>query len=924
MEKGYFSIVLHAHIPFVRHRDNERLEERWLFEAISETYIPLLWNLENQQTEKVMTISFSPPLMEMLADSLLQRRFLHNIEKTQSLLNQEANRAQSAEEMKLVDFYKQRIERIKHTFLKYEQNPLKGFRKYMEEGKLVCICSSATHAFLPYLKTKEGVRAQISYGISTFTKHFGLKPKGFWLPECAYTPGIDRILFEEGIRYSFVDEHALKFADPKPSQGIGAPIYSPYGVILFPRNSKLSNQVWSSVDGYPGDFNYREFYRDIAYDRDWEYIKPYMHSEGIRYDTGLKYHRITGSTEDKQLYCRETALKMAKEHSTHFIKRIIAELQLNEQLSPPHLITTPFDAELFGHWWFEGPDWLNQVISDSDSSDELCFITPEQYIERHYHEFETVRVSFSTWGRHGYGEVWLNEKNSWIYAKLHQIEQDLIELVTVYKGKSLVIDRCLKQMVREWLLATSSDWPFILDDETVTEYANNRLNEHMKRFGQLRDLLVNDQLKDDILTEFEVEYPFMADVILDVLTSREDGPIINVIKEDKIKKPKKSILVLAWEYPPRVVGGLARHVFDLTKALVKEGCEVHVITTAVTGSSMYEIMNGVHVHRVTSLQPLANDFYLWVGSLNIAFSDYVVELAKKITFDLIHAHDWLVCAAAISIKEHLELPIVATIHATEHGRNNGIYTELQQKISHKEWQLTYEATKVIVCSEFMKDEVRKVFQLPPEKIVVIPNGVDFEMVVGEKTDWKRAYGAETDLFIFSVGRMVKEKGFQTIIDAAPAIIAKHPVKFIIAGKGPLLDQYQSQVIEKGLQEYVYFIGFVNDQLRNVILNGCDICLFPSYYEPFGIVALEAMIARKPTIVSDTGGLTEIVTHNKTGLTIYPNDVQSLVDQVIYCIENKNFANEIAQNGQELAKTKYNWDYIAKETNAIYREVYVSR
>ena len=919
MGNGYYSIVLHAHIPFVRHREKERLEERWLFEAIAETYIPLLWNLEEQETKSpAITISFSTPLMEMLADPLMQRRFLHNIENTHSLLNKEVKRAETVvEEAHLVDFYMKRIAKIKHTFLKYEQNLLKGFKKFVDEGKLVCICSSATHAFLPYLQTIEGVRAQIVHGIRTFTKHFGMKPKGFWLPECGFSPGIDRILFEEGIRYSFVDEHAFLYADPTPSKETGAPIYSPHGIMLFPRNSKLSNQVWSSVDGYPGDFDYREFYRDIAYDRDWEYIKPYMHSEGHRFDSGLKYQRVTGNTEEKDYYCRENALLKAKEHSHHFLKSIKEQLAANEeQCFPPYLIVTPFDAELFGHWWFEGPDWLNQLITDG--SNEVNFITPESFLERHFQDLETAHVSFNTWGRNGFGEVWLNEKNSWIYPHLHRIEKDLIHLVTEYKKQGTQVERCLKQMVREWMLATSSDWPFILDSNSATQYANSRLKEHINRYDQLRDFLVNEKLSHEIITEFEAEYPFLNEIVLDILTSNHDDYVLREIKAKQVKKQRKTILMLAWEYPPMVVGGLSRHVFDLSRALVKNGCEIHVITTAVLGHPDYEIMNGVHVHRVSSLQPNANEFYHWVGSLNLSFIDCALELAKGIHFDLIHAHDWLVCVAAKSLKEQLNLPIVATVHATEHGRNNGIYTELQQKISQKEWELTFEANKVIVCSQYMKAEVMRVFQLPLEKIEIIPNGVDVEMITGNEDSWKRTYGKESDLFIFSVGRIVKEKGFQTIIDAAPTIVSQYPnVKFIIAGKGPLLDDYRNQVVQKGLQNCVYFIGFIDDKLRNQMFHGCDICLFPSYYEPFGIVALEGMIAGKPTIVSDTGGLGEIISHEKTGLTIYPSDVQSLVNQIANCIDNEDLAKEIAKNGKVLAEKKYSWEAISKETILVY-------
>ncbi|WP_261179975.1 1,4-alpha-glucan branching protein domain-containing protein [Anaerobacillus sp. CMMVII] len=895
MVNGYFSIVLHAHLPFVRHRENERLEERWLFEAMCETYIPLLWNLEEQHEQKAFTISFSTPLMEMLADPLMQRRFLHSLEKTQSLLKKEENTVKKVEERLLVEFYTRRFEKIRETFLKYEQNLLKGFRNYCEEGKITCICSSATHAFLPYLQTSEGLRAQIVHGIRTFAKYFGFKPKGFWLPECAFNLGLDRILFEEGIRYTFVDEHALKYAEPVPSKGASVPIYSPNGIMLFPRNTRLSNQVWSSYDGYPGDVNYREFYRDIAHERDWDYIQPFMHSEGIRFDSMLKFHRVTGRTEDKHYYLRENALAKVKEHSDHFIKEVKEELQLNESpIKPPYLIVTPFDAELFGHWWFEGPDWLKHLLTDGGK--EVEFITPEVFLERHYLDIETAEVTFSTWGRDGYGEVWLNEKNCWIYPKLHCMENDLVQLVTEFKGKSAETDRGLKQLVREWMLAVSSDWPFILDSESATQYAINRLLEHMNRYEQLRSSLVNMQLNHNLLSEYEAEYPFLAEIILDIFVKSQGNNAFKQKIAKQLNLRKKTILMLAWEYPPMIVGGLSRHVFDLTKALANEDCEVHVITTAVTGSPDYEMINDVHIHRVTSLQPEANDFYDWVGSFNLAICDYVLDLSKKVQFDLIHAHDWLVSVATISLKEQLKIPVVATIHATEHGRNNGIYTELQQNISQKEWQLTYEASMVIVCSHYMKDEVINIFQLPLDKIAIIPNGVDREMVIGNaSSSWKLTYGSENDIYIFSVGRIVKEKGFQTIIDAAPMIISRHSnVKFIIAGKGPLLEDYRSQVIEKKLEKHVYFIGFVEDHQRNEIFQGCDICLFPSYYEPFGIVALEGMIVGKPTIVSDTGGLGEIITHEKTGVTIYPQDVQSLTNQVINLIENQELAKELLE------------------------------
>lgn len=923
MNQGYLSIVLHAHLPFVRHRQKDRIEELWLFEAISETYIPLLWNLEEQKNVKSLTISFSPPLMEMLSDSLMQRRYLQYIERNESLLEKETMRSNSDLELNIINFYKKRLQQIKNTFLEWDQNLLKGFRHYAQGGKLNCICSSATHAFLPYLQTKEGIKAQIRYGIENFKKHFGYKPRGFWLPECAYAPGIDRILFEEGIRYTFVDEHALRYADPIPSKQTGAPVFSPQGVILFPRDSTASSQVWSSVNGYPGDFDYREFYRDVAYERDWDYIKPYMYSTGIRHDTGLKYRRITGLTEAKEFYDRQKALNKAREHSRHFIGVIKKALNLNQAQSyPPYMIITPFDAELFGHWWFEGPNWLKYLIDESLKS-QINLITPEDFIDRYYQDLETVHISFNTWGRNGYGEVWLSEKNSWIYRHLHRIEKDLISLITLYyRVETKLTIRCLKQMVREWLLVTSSDWPFIIDAGSASLYANNRIKEHIQRYDDLRELLITNQISHETLTSYEAEYPFLEEIDLNIFISKHDEYVIKEIKKRGTTQANKKILMLAWEFPPMIVGGLSRHVFDLSRALTKRGFEVHVITTFVDGCPEYEVMDFIHIHRVKSLQPQASEFYDWVGGINLAFSEHVLQLSRGIKFDVIHAHDWLVCVAAKTLKDQLKIPLVTTIHATEHGRNQGISTPLQQDIHQKEWELCFEADSIIVCSDYMEKEVLTLFKPPKEKLEIIPNGVDTEMVSSRESNSKeRFYNLEEDIIIFSVGRIVKEKGFQSIIDAAPNILAKYKnVKFIIAGKGPLLEEYRAQVLEKGLGASIYFIGYINDDTRNEILNNCHICLFPSFYEPFGIVALESMAVGKPTIVSDVGGLGEIITHGMNGLKFYPNNIESLKTQVIACIENKKLAEEIAKGGKELVETKYSWDFIAEQTEKVYAKI----
>jgi 1,4-alpha-glucan branching enzyme len=310
--------------------------------------------------------------------------------------------------------------------------------------------------------------------------------------------------------------------------------------------------------------------------------------------------------------------------------------------------------------------------------------------------------------------------------------------------------------------------------------------------------------------------------------------------------------MLSWEYPPMVVGGLARHVYDLSCKLVDQGHEVYVLTSAVEGYPEYEINNGVHVYRISGRQPSFDSFFHWTGSLNMSMAEHAIELSKKIKFDCIHAHDWLVSVAALGIKNVLELPLLTTIHATEHGRNDGITTPLQYEINQKEWELMAGSDKLIVCSAYMKNELTEVFNIPEEKITILPNGIDPDQF-DRQQNYDHEKKVNDSLLLFSVGRLVKEKGFQTIIEAAEILKNNgRKVKFVIAGKGPLMEELTHLVQQKQLEGYVRLAGFVSDEERNEWFAKADAALFPSHYEPFGIVALEGMISGNLTIVSDTG------------------------------------------------------------------------
>lgn len=372
------------------------------------------------------------------------------------------------------------------------------------------------------------------------------------------------------------------------------------------------------------------------------------------------------------------------------------------------------------------------------------------------------------------------------------------------------------------------------------------------------------------------------------------------------------ILILTWEYPPNVVGGLSRHVYGLSVHLAEQGHEVHVVTAGNACLSAYEIINGVHVHRVTPLNNHDDHFLSWIVGLNLAMSFKGEIIAEDIKFDIVHAHDWLVGTAAITLKEVLSIPLLSTIHATEHGRNNGIHTEMQRFIHQKELQLITESDQVIVCSNYMREELLANFHLSDKKMTIIPNGIE---QIDVKLNPNEIYPfIKNRKYIFSVGRIVKEKGFETLIEAAQAAKDKgQDIYFVIAGKGPMLERYRKMVTEKQLDYHIVFIGYVTDEQRNALLVNSEIAVFPSLYEPFGIVALEAMILAKPTIVSETGGLKGIVMDRQTGLLMVPGDAESLLNNINFLLQDNQTAKEIGIKGMKIVKSLYGWKRIASQT-----------
>lgn len=528
MAKGFLAIVLHAHLPFVRHPEQEDfLEERWLFEAISETYIPLIEHFNRLNDEGInfrITISLSPPLISMLTDALLQERYISYLSKMIDLCEREVERTKHQPEFNnLAVMYKNKYKNDFDSFInKYEKNIIRAFSNLQSTGKVEIITCAATHGFLPLLNlTPESVRAQIAVAVQSFEKHFGCKPRGMWLPECGYIPDLEKHLLENGVEYVLIESHGVLFANPRPVYGTFAPIVTPNGIIAFGRDIESSKQVWSADVGYPGDSDYRDFYRDIGYDLDYSYINPYILSDGKRINTGIKYYRITGNTQHKLPYNPAAASTKTESHAQDFISNRLKHIEfLENNMDKPPLFVCPYDAELFGHWWYEGPEWLYNLFKKLDKiPEDIQPITPSEYINS-YPLIQVTSPCSSSWGANGYNEVWLNKSNDWIYNHLQKAAERMVEIANDNPNAEGLLKKALNQAARELLLAQSSDWAFIMKADTMVDYAKKRTNDHISRFTKIYYDIKENNLDEEWLKGIEWKDNIFPDIDYKVYRSQ--------------------------------------------------------------------------------------------------------------------------------------------------------------------------------------------------------------------------------------------------------------------------------------------------------------------------------------------------------------------------------------------------------------------
>ena len=589
MSHGYLALVLHAHLPFVRHPEYEdSLEENWLFEAITETYIPLFLVLEDLLRDGIdfrLTFSVTPTLASMLADPLLQSRYQARIERQIELAEKEVRRT-AADPLfhPLARMYLSLFTRAREAFVgRYRRNLLRAWLRFQKLGCVEIIASAATHGYLPLLAVNEAaVRAQVGVGIEHYRQVFGRQPQGFWLPECGYVPGLDSVLSQRGIRFTILETHGITRADQRPRYGVYAPVYCPSGVAAFGRDPDSSRQVWSSIDGYPGDYDYREFYRDIGYDLELDYIAPYIHRDGIRIDTGIKYHRITGKGNYKEIYVPEWAERKAESHAAHFLEARTRQVEhLAGWMDRKPLIVAPYDAELFGHWWFEGPRWLDYLIRKiALEQDRIRLTTLSEYLQE-YPVNQVTTPTMSSWGHQGFSEVWLNPRNRWIYPHLHHAAE-VMETFAAGRPQGLEL-RALNQAARELLLAQASDWAFMVNSGTMEGYAGRRTRGHLGHFHRIRQQVESGRIEEPWLAELESRNNLFREIpVCAGFAPRAAGSAVPAPAVMKPEPPASlHIVMLSSEVAPLAkTGGLADMAGSLAAALEGLGQQVTLIMPA--------------------------------------------------------------------------------------------------------------------------------------------------------------------------------------------------------------------------------------------------------------------------------------------------------------------------------------------------------
>jgi 1,4-alpha-glucan branching enzyme len=519
-------IALHGHLPFVHHPEYEMfLEEDWLFEAVMDCYLPILAMLDGWAKDDVraqISLGLSPSLLSMLSLPSLRERATRAMEARRSLAQRalQEHDAQSPFVPPLVCS----LEETERALSRWEacgRDLPRAFAEHHWAGRVELFTCNATHGLAPVLLDESSLAAQVSEAVKTHERMLGFRPRGIWLPECGLHPWALDALAREDLVFTFSEDRAVRFSWPPPEHDVFRPVYSPEGIAVFPRDPGSAKEVWSAQEGYPGDVRYREFYRDLGFDAPAAWLdKVHKQGTGDRKNVGVKLHRITGTVQlhEKLPYDPLAAAQAVAEHAWHFARRRTEDaLDVEQALGTTPCITAAFDAELFGHWWHEGPFFLDKflrILASGVVDGRPCPrpVSAYQYLVDEPTQ-QVVHPAVSSWGDGGAFGVWVNEKNDWMCKRVYDVRLRLGAMARRYRDeRGTLLFRALQQATREVLLAQSSDWPFILTMGTQTGYATKRPVTHLARAHRLLQGLERGVVDEADLVQMEERDAVFVDV----------------------------------------------------------------------------------------------------------------------------------------------------------------------------------------------------------------------------------------------------------------------------------------------------------------------------------------------------------------------------------------------------------------------------
>jgi 1,4-alpha-glucan branching enzyme len=518
MARGLFSLVLHAHLPFIRHPEYpDFLEERWFFEAMSESYLPFLAALRRLEADKVpyrFTLSVSPTLQAMMSDPLLKQRYIAYLERQIGFASREAERSRGNPAREAISaMYSELYIAARESFVsEYEGNILKGFDFFHKKGRLELITTTATHAFMPaFIDSPEAASAQIETAIISHRKNFGRNPSGMWLPHFGYAPGLEKALKAYNIAYAIVDHRSVIWGEPSPFAATYAPVRCPNGLVLFPRDAESTRAVCDSREGYPAASQYRDFYRDLGYELGEEAVKEFLPDGKTRVPTGFKYCSIGGAGSES--YDSRAALRLSGEHAKNFAyNRIMAFARAGAEMERAPLLLAAYDMELLGHWWFEGIPWLESLLREIASRpDEILAVTPSDCLAEEA-EYQVLQPEAASSSEDGHSSGWTEGGNAWIWRHVMKASERMVDLADRFPNESGLKERALNQAAREVLLAQSSDWPHLMRSEPSAAFARTQLESALSSFNRIYDMLSRNAIATEWLTRLEKKdnlFPFI-------------------------------------------------------------------------------------------------------------------------------------------------------------------------------------------------------------------------------------------------------------------------------------------------------------------------------------------------------------------------------------------------------------------------------